>query len=76
MAKANQKQSNGSALHFDTQLGKVIDDAMVAIERENPTLKGVQPHDYARPSLHKVRLGGLVDILYGGNANRFHVFAT
>jgi type I restriction enzyme M protein len=36
---------------------------MGAIERENPTLKGVLPRDYARPSLDKVRLGGLVDII-------------
>ena len=48
MAKANQKQSNGSALNFDTQLCKVIDDAMSAIERENPSIKGVLPRDYAR----------------------------
>jgi type I restriction enzyme M protein len=45
------------------EIGKVIDDAMGAIERENPTLKGVLPRDYAKPSLDKVRLGGLVDII-------------
>jgi type I restriction enzyme M protein len=45
------------------EIGKVIDEAMAAIERENPTLKGVLPRDYARPSLDKVRLGGLVDII-------------
>jgi len=48
MAKANQKQSNGSALNFDTQLCKVIDDAMGAIEHENPSIKGVPLRDYAR----------------------------
>jgi hypothetical protein len=32
------------------EIGKVIDEAMIAIERENPTLKGVLPRDYARPS--------------------------
>jgi hypothetical protein len=53
---------NGTPLH-SAQLGKVIDDAMGAIERENPTLKGVLPRDYARPSLDKVRLGGLMDII-------------
>ena len=47
------------------EIGKVIDDAMGAIERENPALKGVLPRDYARPSLDKVRLGGLVDIISG-----------
>ena len=45
------------------EIGKVIDDAMGAIERENPTLKGMLPRDYARPTLDKVRLGGLVDII-------------
>ena len=46
------------------EIRKIIDDAcMGAIKRENPTLKGVLPRDYARPSLDKVRLGGLVDII-------------
>ena len=45
------------------QIDKVIADAMGAIERENPTLKGVLPRDYARPSLDNLRLGGLVDII-------------
>jgi type I restriction-modification system DNA methylase subunit len=43
-------------------LGKIIDDAMVAIEKENPTLKGVLTKDYSRPSLDKYRLGELIDI--------------
>jgi hypothetical protein len=34
-------------------IGKLIDDAMVAIEKENPLLKGVLPKDYARPALDK-----------------------
>jgi type I restriction enzyme M protein len=32
-------------------IGKLIDDAMVAIERDNPGLKGTLPKDYARPAL-------------------------
>jgi type I restriction enzyme M protein len=44
-------------------IGKLIDDAMVAIERENPSLKGVLPKDYARPSLDKQRLGELIDLI-------------
>ncbi len=44
-------------------IGKLVDDAMVAIEKENPTLKGVLPKDYARPSLDKHRLGELLDII-------------
>jgi hypothetical protein len=31
-------------------IGKLVDDAMVAIERDNPSLKGVLPKDYARPA--------------------------
>jgi len=33
------------------EIGRLTDDAMVAIERENPSLKGVLPKDYSRPSL-------------------------
>jgi len=44
-------------------IGKLIDDAMVAIEKENPTLNGVLPKDYARPALDKYRLGELIDII-------------
>ena len=40
-------------------IGKIVDDAMVAIERDNPRLKGVLPKDYARPGLDKQRLGDL-----------------
>jgi type I restriction enzyme M protein len=46
-------------------IGKIVDDAMVAIEKENPTLKGVLPKDYSRPSLDKYRLGELIDIISG-----------
>jgi type I restriction enzyme M protein len=44
-------------------IGKHVDDAMVAIERDNPTLKGVLPKDFARPSLDKQRLGELIDLI-------------
>ncbi|MCK6448935.1 MAG: type I restriction-modification system subunit M [Planctomycetes bacterium] len=46
-------------------IGKLIDDAMLAIEKENPTLKGVLPKDYARPALDKTSLGGLIDLFAG-----------
>jgi type I restriction enzyme M protein len=45
------------------EIGKTIDDAMVAIERENKSLKGILPKDYARTSLDKQRLGELVDLV-------------
>jgi len=44
-------------------IGKLVDDAMVTIEKENPKLKGVLPKDYTRPSLDKHRLGELIDII-------------
>jgi type I restriction enzyme M protein len=43
-------------------IGKNIDDAMIIIEKENPTLKGVLPKVYARPNLDKQSLGSLIDL--------------
>lgn len=44
-------------------IGKDIDDAMDAIEKDNASLKGVLPKDYARPTLDKQRLGELIDLI-------------
>jgi type I restriction enzyme M protein len=44
-------------------IGKIVDDAMVEIERDNPSLKGVLPKDYARPGLDKQRLGQLINLV-------------
>ena len=44
-------------------IGKIVDDAMDAIERDNPSLRGVLPKDYARPTLDKVVLGRLIDLV-------------
>ncbi len=49
---ANTKQST---------IGQLMDEAMTAIERDNPSLKNVLPKDYARPGLDKQRLGQLID---------------
>jgi type I restriction enzyme M protein len=46
-----------------TDIGKVIDDAMTEIEKQNPQLKGVLSKDYARPALDKQRLGELIDLI-------------
>ena len=55
-------------------IGKLIDDAMSAIERDNPSLKGVLPKDFGRPGLDKQRLGQLIklvsDIGLGSPADR------
>ena len=44
-------------------VGLSVDQAMAAIERDNPTLKDVLPRDYARPALDKRRLGQLIDLV-------------
>jgi type I restriction enzyme M protein len=44
-------------------IGKDIDDAMDAIEKDNPSLKGVLPKVYAQEKLDKSSLGGLVDLV-------------
>ncbi len=55
-------------------IGKVIDDAMHALEIENTDLKGVLPQNYARQGLDKQRLGELIDLIssigMGDSANR------
>jgi type I restriction enzyme M protein len=44
-------------------VGQRIDAAMEAVERENPSLKGVLPKDYGRPALDQRRLGELVSLI-------------
>ncbi len=56
--KANAKQP---------AIGNLIDDAMLALERDNPSLRGVLPGNYGRATLDKQRLGGLVDLISGIN---------
>ncbi len=43
-------------------IGQTIDDAMIAIEKENKSLKGVLPKNFARPELDKIKLGELIDL--------------
>ena len=44
-------------------IGTAVDNAMAAIERDNPALNGVLPKDYARPALDKTRLGQVIDMV-------------
>jgi type I restriction enzyme M protein len=44
-------------------IGRLVDDAMAGIERDNTALKAVLPKDYARPALDKTRLGQLIDLI-------------
>lgn len=44
-------------------IGEDLDKAMEAIEKLNPSLKGVLPKVFARPNLDKTSLGGLMDLI-------------
>jgi len=44
-------------------IGTLIDDAMRVIEKDNESLKGVLPKEYARPALNKIMLGELIDLV-------------
>jgi type I restriction enzyme M protein len=63
--KANARQPS---------IGKLVDDAMLAIERDNSSLKGVLPKDYAHQRLDRQRLGQLIDMVgnigLGDKSNR------
>lgn len=56
-ARWGQIQAKGKT----PNIGKLIDDAMYAIEKDNPKLKGKLPRDYARRGISPERLGGLID---------------
>lgn len=45
------------------EIGKFVDDAMDAIEKENASLKGVLPKVYARQNLDPTSLGELIDLV-------------
>ena len=44
------------------EVGNIIDRALMAIEKENPKLRGVLPGNYGREELDKRRLGDVVDL--------------
>ena len=45
-------------------IGRLVDDAMAAIERDNPrSLMGVLPKEYARPGLNREILGQIIDLI-------------
>lgn len=45
------------------EIGKLVDEAMDAIEKQNNSLKGILPKLYADPELNKQRLGELIDLI-------------
>ncbi len=44
-------------------VGTLIDDAIIAIERDNPKLKGKLPRDYARRGIAPEKMKGLIDLV-------------
>ena len=77
---ADARWSVISAAAHTPEIGKVIDNAMMEIEKENDRLKGILPKNFARPELDKRRLGDVVDeyclakfaSLEGKNAGEFY----
>jgi type I restriction enzyme M protein len=49
------------------EIGKVVDNALDAIEKENDSLKGVLPKNYSRPELDKRILGEIIDLFTNMN---------
>ena len=47
----------------DPRIGVIVDEAMEAIEGDNPVLKGVLPKVYARQNLDPTSLGELIDLI-------------
>jgi len=45
------------------EIGKGVDSAMDAIEKDNPSLRDVLPKVYARGNLDPTNLGGLIDLV-------------
>ena len=58
---AEARWQNLQAQARQPTIGRAVDDAMTAIERDNPVLKDVLPKDYGRTALDKDRLGQIVD---------------
>jgi type I restriction enzyme M protein len=46
-------------------IATLIDDAILAVERDNPTLKSKLPRDYARRGIDPVKMKGLIDLIAG-----------
>ena len=55
--------SNSSGLATQPTIGKVLDDAMDAVEADNPVLKGALPKAFGLPALDKQKLGELINLI-------------
>ncbi|WP_293738706.1 class I SAM-dependent DNA methyltransferase [uncultured Parabacteroides sp.] len=56
----------------DPQIGKYVDAAMDAIEKENPSLKGVLPKVFACQNLDPASLGELIDLIGNSTMSSTH----
>lgn len=45
------------------EIATLIDDAILAVERDNPNLKNKLPRDYARRGIEPVKMKGLVELI-------------
>jgi len=46
-----------------TEVATLIDDAILAVERDNPNLKNKLPRDYARRGIEPVKMKGLIELV-------------
>jgi type I restriction enzyme M protein len=60
--KARWDFIKANATSVEPTIGQLIDEAMVALENENPSLKGVLTKNYARPELDQIRLGEVIKL--------------
>ena len=60
---AKARWSNIKTSAKKPEIGRIIDEAMEALEKENDTLAGVLTKDYSRESLDRRRLGELIDLI-------------
>ncbi|MBN2684829.1 MAG: type I restriction-modification system subunit M [Pontiellaceae bacterium] len=68
--KSNAKLAQGSTVKLDdgteykfNTVGRLIDDALEAIEKDNPKLKGVLNRQYTRLRIDQSKLGELIDLI-------------
>lgn len=46
-------------------IATLIDDTILAVERDNPNLKSELPRDYARRGIEPIKMKGLIDLIAG-----------
>jgi type I restriction enzyme M protein len=60
--KARWEFLKANATSTDPTIGALIDQAMIDLEAENPSLKGVLTKNYARPELDQTKLGEVIKL--------------